>query len=88
VLTKNGEQGSLELIAQGLVLHDAGSSSTWIGWAATDQLVRLFAGEEPLGPYDHGLGVHVFDESNLPPGNIWEPPIEFRAEYRAIWGVD
>ena len=25
VLTKNGEQGSLELIAQGLVLHDAGS---------------------------------------------------------------
>ena len=87
VLTKNGEQGSLELVEQDLVLQDAGTSSAWIGWGAVDQLIRLFADEDPLGPYDQGLAVHVFDKTNLPPDNLWEPEIDFRAEYRKLWGL-
>lgn len=87
VTTKNGEEASLALVEQGLVELDAGTSATWIGWAAVDQLVRLFAGEEPLGPYDHGLGVRVFDAEHLPPDNQWEPDVDFRSEYMEIWGV-
>jgi ribose transport system substrate-binding protein len=87
VLTKNGEEASLQLIKQGLVEVDSGTSSAWIGWAAVDQLVRLFAGQKPLGAFSEGLPVRIFTKSNLPPKNRWEPPLDFRAKYKQIWGV-
>ena len=87
VLTKNGEQASLGLIHQGLVQVDSGTSSVWIGWATVDQLVRLFAGQKPLGPFAEGLPVHIFTSANLPSNDLWVPPINFKAMYLRIWGV-
>jgi ribose transport system substrate-binding protein len=87
VLTKNGEQASLQLIQQGLVQIDSGTDSTWVGWASVDQLVRLFAGTKPLGPFSEGLPVHVFTKANLPPKNLWVAPINYKAKYKKIWGV-
>jgi ribose transport system substrate-binding protein len=87
VLTKNGEQASLALIQQGLVGVDSGTDSTWIGWASVDQLVRLFAGEKPLGPFSEGVPVHIFTKANLPPKNLWVAPIDYKKKYKQIWGV-
>jgi ribose transport system substrate-binding protein len=87
VLTKNGEQASLQLVKQGLVQVDSGTNSTWIGWAAVDQLIRVFAGQKPLGPFSEGLPLHIFTKSNLPPNNLWVPAIDFKAKYKKIWGL-
>jgi ribose transport system substrate-binding protein len=87
--TKNDRESNEALIQQGLVQMDSGTSTDWAGWAATDELVRIFA-KSPVLPYwKEGLPLHVIDKSNLPAGNNydWKAKVDFESEYRGIWGV-
>jgi ribose transport system substrate-binding protein len=69
----------------------AGTSHEWIGWAAIDQLNRVFNGEEPAKewtPEGGGIPPRLFDKTNLPPeGEVWEPEVDFRAEFKKLWGA-
>ncbi len=57
-------------------------------YAAVDALIRLQAGEDPMSTTT-GIGYQVCDMSaNMPAdGAIYESPIDFKAVYRAAWGV-
>lgn len=70
--------------------QDAGTGYgfEWEGWAVVDGVNRLLQGEEQV---DCGCGFAVWDaEHNFPEeeGVAFQVPVDFRANYRKIWGVD
>jgi len=58
--------------------------SKWIGWAVTDDLIRLFDGQKPV--YS-GWGQGVVDKENLPEGEVYEAPVNYVANYEKLWGI-
>lgn len=61
-----------------------GGPHAWEGYQMIDNLVRLFAGEEPVSS---GIGLQVWDnEHNVPAEGGYEPPVDFKAAYRKAWG--
>lgn len=89
VATKNGRASSLALIKQGSAAVDSGTSSDWAGWAMTDELVRLFAGQPTLPYWKEGLPVHIFDQTNVPSSGDydWKAQVDYTAQYRKLWGI-
>lgn len=59
------------------------------GYAAVDALVRMFIGDDP-NDVDTGIGIQVCDaENNLPAkGQLYQPPIDYAAGFRKLWGVE
>ena len=61
------------------------SDQGWIGWAGADTLNRVLAG---AGPAPEGIGFKLVDaENNLPDSGNYQTTVDFRAGYRAVWGV-
>jgi ribose transport system substrate-binding protein len=67
-------------------------SLEWIGYAAADQMNRIFNHKPTLitpgttGEGDENYGVQLLDQSNLPSTNaVWNPGVDFRGKYEAIW---
>lgn len=88
IYVKDGDTVGLKGIADGGVTANAGGSTTWAGWAATDQVVRGLAKAPYLEPTETGLGVALFTKGNVPPdGDIdqWSGLIDYQAEYSKIW---
>jgi ribose transport system substrate-binding protein len=79
---------SIELIA-----NDGGQDASlawggdWLGWATIDTLNSEFHGKQPR---ESGLGWQlVTAKDNLPAdGKTYEPPVDYRAVYRELWGID
>lgn len=60
-------------------------SEDWEAWAGVDEMNRQFAtpGSEPV---DQGLGFQIVDaDHNLPSGDEYVPPFDFRAAYKSVW---
>jgi ribose transport system substrate-binding protein len=88
VATKNARASSLDLVADGAVTMDSGTSTGWAGYAMVDELIRLFADEEPIPYWEQGLPVHIFDASNVGDGSFdWEAEVDFKGEYSKLWGL-
>ena len=87
VIGNEGYAPNLELIrtngGQDMAL---GSSANWAGWGTADTLNRLFAGEPAVA---QGLGFKFIDAEHMPDddGVAFIPPIDYKAAYRAAWGV-
>lgn len=85
VVGNEGNSPSLDLIR-----HDRGQTASmgiphsWSGWAAVDGLVRLVAGEKPV---PSGMGLYAVDAKNVPAEGGFEAPVDYRANYRKIWGM-
>jgi len=62
-------------------------SYDWFAWSAADDLNRLLAGENPSTFPEQGGGWQIVDTNhNLPQkGNVWNPPIDYRAAYTKLW---
>ncbi len=90
VLTKNAEVANVGSVAKEGLFGDAGTDTMWTGYAAVDQLNRLFNDEEPLNSWEEGLQAKVFDSSNAPANGKfdWSEVVDFRAEYGKVWGLD
>lgn len=74
-----------------LIRQDQGQSAAigqpidWYGWAATDTLIRAFAGESPQPA---GMGFQVIDaDDNLPDADAYQAPVDFKTAYRQAWGL-
>jgi ribose transport system substrate-binding protein len=64
----------------------------WIGWAAVDEINRAFAGE-PVAPEwqpgGGGIPSKLLDKTNLPPaGEDFTGDIEYKKEFRKLWGIE
>jgi ribose transport system substrate-binding protein len=58
--------------------------SKWFGYAAVDDVIRLFDGQEPVySGWDQG----IVDKEHLPKGETYEAPVDFAANYEKLWGI-
>lgn len=82
----NGNLQNLEFIRNGEVQRVAiGEALEWVGWAAADNFLRIFAGEDPVE--DDGVPAKILVKENLPEaGQAWTGDFDFRAKYREFWG--
>jgi ribose transport system substrate-binding protein len=86
VVAGEGQASTLAEVRSG-AFHAVGVGipQEWEGYQAIDNLVRLFADEEPA---PSGIGLQVWDnEHNIPAEGHYEPPVDFKAGYRAAWGL-
>jgi ribose transport system substrate-binding protein len=82
---EGGEPGT-QLIRQGVNGYGVGYPLDWEGWAVVDAFARLFNGEKPV---PSGIGLQTFDkDDHTPASGRYQPPIDFRAMYRKLWGLE
>jgi ribose transport system substrate-binding protein len=87
VMGGEGQEAAMALVRSGSRQMTAGVGipSRWEGYAAVDALIRLFAGEKPVGS---GAGLQVFDrDNNAGKAGAYEPDIDYVGAYRKAWGV-
>jgi len=85
VLGTLGDPQSIELIKSGRgQVMSIGFDTAWIGWAAMDDLVRIFAEKQPV--YS-GWTVGLVDRDNLPDGSQYHAPVDYETAYPEAWGV-
>ena len=73
------------LARQGFVAGGVAVPAEWQGWAAIDTLNRVFAGQKSV---DEGLGFQAWDTThNLSASNGYQPPVDYVAAYKKLWGV-
>ncbi len=86
----NAFEANLKFINQENVqVLDVGNSNSWLGWAAVDRALRAMEGAKPdvvtvpvrLFDKENLSGVDISDESQLFPG------VDFRANYKKLWGL-
>jgi ribose transport system substrate-binding protein len=84
MFSESGDAANLELIRNDDVfIATVGIPEEWIGWAAVDQTLRLLTEKDPV---PHKLPLRLFTSDNVPDG-IWEGDLDFRTEYRNLWGI-
>ncbi|MEA2386597.1 MAG: ribose transport system substrate-binding protein [Thermoleophilaceae bacterium] len=87
----NATPAVLENVKAGTAMGaDAGGPNTWFGWAMADQALRLMTGNEPVE--DEQVPARLFTSTNIGEIDIddestYYGDIDFKAEYRRIWGV-
>jgi ribose transport system substrate-binding protein len=81
-----GLQANVELIKKGVQAFAAGIPVTWAGWAAADDLNRLFAKQPQVDP---GIGYMSIDKDHnlqaATPFYDGNPKSEWKANYVKIW---
>lgn len=76
----------LDLMREGLGVNAVlAQSMTWFGYAGIDTIIRVLNDEEAVPA---GLGFQLIDtQRGLPESGAYEPPVDFKAAYRAAWQV-
>ncbi len=91
VLHKDPNDEGLTNVINGGAWLTAASSLEWLAWAGIDQAIRGLTGAPYLGALDLGIGVLLFDADNAPSDldqdQTFADAVDFRAEYRALWGI-
>ena len=91
VLHKDPNDEGLTNVINGGAWLTAASSLEWLAWAGIDQAIRGLTGAPFLGALDLGIGVLLFDASNSPSDlaqdQAFADIVDFRAEYRSLWGI-
>lgn len=99
-VSNDGNPQNLQAIKDGIQGASHAISYEWEGWNAADQMNRLFNGQprwgadRPEGTQEwygnENVGTRLFDKSNLPENlaEPWSGDVDFRAEYKKIWGVE
>ena len=91
VLHKDPNDEGLTNVINGGAWLTAASSLEWLAWAGIDQAIRGLVGAPYLGALDLGIGVLLFDADNAPSDldqdQRFADAVDFRSEYRALWGI-
>jgi ribose transport system substrate-binding protein len=99
LISWGGHPQNMEMIGSGKVqTATVAVGEEWIGWAAADQMNRLFNGQPIWKETPHNKGTdsgsenyaeQLVDKSNLPADlkANWDSKVDFRGKYREIWGL-
>lgn len=84
--------GAMQDLERGELFEaNVGASQAWLGWAIVDQAVRLATGNEPAESENipHRLFTDEnIDEVDLDAPESWYGSVDFRAEYKRLWGTE
>ena len=91
LVSYNADLPVLQDIQKGsdLILGTVGNPEEWMGWALTDQVLRLWSDQPPLA--DEKIPNRVFTAQNVKdidltkPSSTWYGDADFRAGYKALW---
>lgn len=75
----------LDLIRSGEMAASASAPQNWEGWAAVDNLNRIFAGQEAV---EQNIPVRLITADNvreIPEGEFWDGDVDYREPYTSIW---
>jgi ribose transport system substrate-binding protein len=89
IIVGGGDVAGLSAVVNGSAFADGGASTTWLGWACADAVVRGLAGSPYLTGAAAGLGTTVVTAANAPKNaNIdsLNGMPDFVAQYKKIWG--
>jgi len=86
VSTGFGDASSMDLIRSApYTLGTVGYASPWGGYGSVDTAIRLLAGKQPVA---EGDGFQMVDKThNLPASGDYDPGVDYKAEYKKLWGV-
>lgn len=90
VVSTDGNEQNFSLIESGdMQVATTAGALEWAAYGAVDELVRIFAGEQPIpGPtYTKWIPTRLFTEANIPKTLPWEGDLDYAAEYERLWGV-
>jgi ABC-type sugar transport system substrate-binding protein len=91
IVTYNGTDAGLSAVADGSVAADVGGPQVWLGWATVDQIARALTAAQPV--QDEMLPARIFWSGNIKDIDLtksedtWYGGVDFRTEYKKIWGV-
>lgn len=95
VATFNADIAAMQLLAKGqLVTYEVGTDNPYNGWAQADQLIRIFAGKQPV--QDELIPIRAFTKNNIGSitvsqsvinqGSWYIDPKVFQQGYLKLWG--
>ncbi len=85
VMAGEGQEPTMELVRSGVVAAGVGLDNEQESWSAIDSLNRIFAGVEPVSS---GIGIQIYTaDQNLPASGPYVSPVDYKAAYKAAWGV-
>lgn len=84
VVGYDGDEAQMALCSKGDVSAVVPGLSEWFGWAAVDQMNRVFHGEEPV---DQKVPSFILEQETCPTEGTGEDTIkvDFRKEYENLW---
>jgi ribose transport system substrate-binding protein len=65
---------------------DLGLPLEWLGWGMVDQINRAFNGQP--ANVDEGVRDRLLTKDTLPTSGPWQGDVDFRADYKKVWGVN
>jgi len=86
-----GDAISVQSVAAGDSAYTVGNSGGWAGWAAIDQVSRGLAGKPYLSETEMGVGIGLMTKKDASPKGDFDTirgMVDYRAEYKKIWGLD
>lgn len=88
----NATPAVMEFLVNEEIQMDIGESNPWLAWAAADQAMRAIVGVPPVE--NENVPLRVFTNDNFPSEvgsasdpSTWYGTVDFRAEYKKLWGV-
>ena len=87
VVGGDGLPSAIDYIRSGVSDAEVAFPHEWTAWASIDTMNRLFAGDDEYA--DTGIGWTLIDaDHNLPASGGFTPPIDFKAAFKKVWGVE
>ena len=81
----DGNAQNISFIRSGSIqFATAASALEWDGWAAVDQLNRVFQGKPLVKNY---TPARLLTKGNLPKTNAWFGDFDYQSYYKRLWGV-
>jgi len=86
VVSGFGDASTLDAIRSSAGLDAiVGYPTEWGAWGSIDTAIRVLNGEQPQVTGD---GMQIIDaDHDLPASGDYDPGVDFKAEYQALWGV-
>ena len=84
VASYEGDPQAIAAIRDGKYAMTIADPAEWMGWQATDELVRAFAAQPAA---DTPVVYRLIEKDNAPTTAGWMGDVDFRAEYKRLWGI-
>jgi ribose transport system substrate-binding protein len=79
-----GDPQAVDGIRTGAQAMSIADAAEWMGWQATDELARAFAGAPPA---NIPVPFRLIDKTNAPQTPGWLGDLDYSAKFKGVWGV-